>query len=163
MLGIVFGALVAVASGPVAPTASTGGDNVRLTVADVEKVAGVSGVKEVARMSQPGAGGELNFAGPDGKLLLMVNFGTAQLYTKARQQKDIKVGGTSYPMPLYAHDVPGVGDEAFDSPPGNIQYVLYVRKGDKAISVTTYMSRQGKPLLTIAQLKTIAQTILSRW
>jgi hypothetical protein len=50
----------------------------RLTTADVEKVSGMSGVKTVPRGSRPGAGGDLNFVGADGKLLLMVNFGDQQ-------------------------------------------------------------------------------------
>jgi hypothetical protein len=35
---------------------------------------------------------------------------------------------------------------------------------EKAISVTSYLTRPGtKPQLAMAQLKTIARTILSRW
>jgi len=57
--------------------------------------------------------------------------------------------------------VPGIGDEAFDSPPGNMQYVLYLRKGQKAASLTTYISA-GKPLLTMAQLKQLGAIVASR-
>ena len=145
-----------------AALAAQSGLDQRLTVADVEKVAGVAGVKTVARMSQPGAGGQLNFVSSDNKLLLMVNFGDAQLYKKAREQKEMKVGGKSYPMEIFAHAIPGLGDEAFDAPPGNVQYVLYVRKGDKAISISTYLAKM-KPRLTVAQLEALARTILSRW
>jgi hypothetical protein len=137
----------------------------RLTAADVEKVSGMSGVKTVPRGSRPGAGGDLNFVGVDSKLLLMVNFGDQQLYNKARNQKEIKVGDQTYPMELFAHAVTGVGDEAFASPPGKIQYVIYARKGNKAISVSTYYPATGenvKPVLTEAQLKQIAQGIFSR-
>lgn len=137
----------------------------RLTTADVEKVTGLSGVKTVARGSQTGAGGDLNFVGPNGKLVLMINFGDQQLFTKARNQKEIKVGDQTYPMELFAHAVSGVGDEAFASPPGKVQYVLYARKGNNAISVSTYYAGVGenlKPVLTEAQLKEIAQIIFSR-
>jgi len=137
----------------------------RLTVADVEKAVGFSGVKTVPRGSQPGAGGDLNFVGPDGKLMLMVNFGNQQLYNKARTQKEMKIGNQTYPMELYAHAVTGLGDEAFASPPGKIQYVIYARKGNNAVSVSTYYPGVGenvKPVLTEAQLKQIAQTIFSR-
>jgi hypothetical protein len=138
----------------------------RLTTADVQKLTGLTGVKTVARGSQVGAGGDLNFARADGKLVLMINFGNAALYTKARTQKTIKVGDKEYPMELVAHPVTGVGDEAFASPPGPVQYVIYARKGNNAISVSTYYPGAGegvKPILTEAQLKQIGQLIFSRW
>jgi hypothetical protein len=91
-----------------------------LTVADVTKLTGISGVKTVPNGSQVGAGGMLNFARADGKLVLMVNFGDAQLYRKARDTKELV--STYYP---------GVGE-------------------------------QVRPVLTEAQLNTIAQLIFSR-
>lgn len=137
-----------------------------LTTADVEKLTGATAVKLVPRGSQTGAGGDLNFATADGKLLLMINLGDAQLYRKAREQKQITVGGQTYPMELFAHAVPGLGDEAFASPPGKMQYVIYARKGNNGLTVSTYYSgigEAGKPRLTEAQLKQIAQLIFSRW
>jgi len=159
-------AIAALLAVVVASVSAQSGYAALLTPADVEKVSGLTGVTLVARGAQPAAGGDLNFAGPDRKLLLMVNFGNAQLYRKAREQKEITVGGQTLPMPLFAHAVPDLGDEAFDAPPGKEQHVLYVRKGDKAISVTTYLGSQAqrfKPLLTQAQLRDIARVILSRW
>jgi hypothetical protein len=100
-----------------------------LTVADVAKLTGISGVKTVPNGSQAGAGGMLNFARSDGKLILMVNFGDAQLYRKARDTKELEIGGKKYPNFLFAHDVPGVGDEAFASPPGKDQFAIYARQG----------------------------------
>jgi hypothetical protein len=138
----------------------------RLTSEDVARIAGITGIKSVVRGAQTGAGGDLNFARPDGKLVVMVHFGDASLYTKARQQKETTVAGKPYPMVLFAHRVTGVGDEAFASPPGNVQYVIYARKGNNAISVTSFYSSAGeaiRPLLNEAQLKSIAQTIFSRW
>ena len=44
-----------------------------LTVQDVEKITGLQGVKLVPRDPSKGAGGDLNFANKDGKLILMVN------------------------------------------------------------------------------------------
>ncbi len=37
----------------------------RLTIADVEKVSGLKGVTQAAKASKPGAGGNLNFLGPE--------------------------------------------------------------------------------------------------
>jgi hypothetical protein len=70
----------------------------RLTVADVEKITGITGVHLVAPGSQPGAGPGLNFAGPDNQLILMVNFGTDALYRRAREQKEMAMGSTKVPM-----------------------------------------------------------------
>jgi hypothetical protein len=124
----------------------------RLTVADVEKVSGLSGVKLVPADPAKGAGGDLNFAGPEGKLLLMVRFSTASLYDS------LKTGSTFHAL------VSGVGDEAFDAPPGQVQYVLYVKQGAKAVSITTYASSSKPygPRLTMDQLKAIANVILAR-
>lgn len=140
-------------------------DDPRLTVKDVEKATGATGVKTVPRQSQPGAAGDLNFARGDGKLILMVNFSNAALYKKAREQKELELNGQKYPMELFAHAVPGLGDEAFASPPGKVQYVIYARKGNNAVSVSTYFSgvgEAGKPILTEAQLKQIVEIIFSR-
>src|SRR5438067_1596965 len=63
----------------------------RLTVADVEKVTGLKGLQLVAPGSVTGAGAGLSFAVPDKHMV---------------------------PFPLFHAEVPGVGDEAFDSPPG---------------------------------------------
>jgi len=126
----------------------------RLTIADVEKISGLKGVTLVAKASTPGAGGNLNFVGPDGKLLLMVNFGNAGLYDGAKK------------MPVVFHaSVPGLGDEAFDGPPGTLQYTLYVKKNAKAFSLATFFTPRSRPLqprLTMDQLKTVATIILSR-
>jgi hypothetical protein len=133
----------------------------RLTIGDVEKITGVKGVQQVGPGAVTGAGPGLNFTGPDKKMILMVNFGTADLYTRAKAQKEMNVGGMTLPMPLFHAVVPGVGDEAFDSPPGNMQYVLYLRKGQKAASLTTYIAA-GKPILTMAQLKQLGALVASR-
>jgi hypothetical protein len=147
----------------VAAFGSARGPDSRLTVADVEKITGLSGVHVVAPGSQPGAGPGLDFAGPDNKLILMVNFGTDALYRRAREQKEMSVGSTKVPMVLYHASVAGIGDEAFDSPPGPMQYVIYLRKGAKAASVTTYFDASGKKTrLSMEQLTTIAKTVADR-
>ena len=126
----------------------------RLTIADVERISGLRGVTQVAKASTTGAGGNLNFVGPDGKLLLMVNFGSAAFYDGAKKA----------PMTFHAL-VPGLGDEAFDGPTGTLQYTLYAKKGAKAFSLGTFFvprSRPMQPRLTMDQLKAAAKIILSR-
>jgi hypothetical protein len=136
----------------------------RLTVADVENLTGIKGVHVVAPGSQPGAGPGLDFAGPDNKLILMVNFGSDALYRRARDQKEIDVGGQKMPMTLYHASVPGIGDEAFDSPPGPMQYVIYLRKGKQAASVSTYLDRSSPrgTRLTMDQIKAVARLVADR-
>jgi len=121
-----------------------------LTVSDVEKTAGIAGVRIVARDPAKGAGGDLNFSGPDGKLLVMV--------------KVYKNGGYGSLKRMYfAADVPGVGDEAFAGPPGfKSPYVLYLRRGTKAASVTTYLQRDGRPKLSLEQLAGLGRIVASR-
>lgn len=121
-----------------------------LGVSDVEKAAGVSGVKLVPRDPAKGAGGDLNFAGPDGKLFVMVRLYKGGRYAALKRM-------------YFAAEVPGVGDEAFAGPPGVKQpYVIYLRRGDRAASVTTYFDRGGKPRLTLAQLSDLARIVASR-
>jgi hypothetical protein len=126
----------------------------RLTIADVEKISGLKGVTQVAKASMPGAGGNLNFVGPEGKLLLMVNFGSASLYDGAK-----KTSITFHAL------VPGLGDEAFDGPAGQLQYTLYVKKNGKAFSLATFFTPRSRPMqprLTQDQLKAAAAIVLSR-
>jgi len=130
----------------------------RLTVADVEKATGLKGLQLVAPGSVAGAGSGLNFATADKHMVLMVNFGPAALYQRAKQQKTY----AGVPMPLFHADVPGIGDEAFDSPPGPLQYVLYVRKGANAASFTAYFVSASKATLTIEQIKAVAKIAVPR-
>src|ERR1051325_2137404 len=130
----------------------------RLTVADVEKATGLKGLQQVAPGAATGAGAGLNFATADKKMVLMVNFGPAALYQRAKQQKTY----AGVPMPLFHADVPGIGDEAFDSPPGPLQYVLYVRKGANAASFTAYFVSAKKATLTMDQLKAVAKIAVWR-
>lgn len=141
-----------------ATTLSAQAPDPRLTVADVERVSGLKGIQLVAPGSVTGAGAGLNFASADKHMVLMVNFGPAALYRRAKEQKTI--GGL--PMPLFHADVAGVGDEAFDSPPGPLQYVLYVRKGANAASFTAYFVAGNKATLTMAQLRQLAAIAVSR-
>jgi hypothetical protein len=147
--------LLAIALGIAAAPVRAQAPDSRLTIADVEKLSGLKGVTQVAKAPARGAGGNLNFAGPEGKLLLMVNFGSASLYDGAKKT----------PITLHAL-VPGLGDEAFDGPAaGDVQYTLYVKKGAKAFSLATFFVPRSRPLqprLSMDQLKAAARVILSR-
>jgi hypothetical protein len=153
-LGVITIVVVGVLSARLAAQAS----DPRLTVADVEKATGLKGLQLVAPGSVTGAGAGLNFATADKHMVLMVNFGPAALYQRAKAQKEY----AGVPMPLFHADVPGIGDEAFDSPPGPLQYVLYVRKGAGAASFTAYYVSATKATLTMDQLKAIAKIAVGR-
>ncbi|HET7566076.1 MAG TPA: hypothetical protein VFJ96_13830 [Gemmatimonadaceae bacterium] len=136
-----------------------------LTPADVEQITGIRGVHLIPRGTAVGARGDLNFVRQDGKLVLMVNIGTAEQYEQARTQRDVEVGGRKLPMPLFNAAVPDVGDEAFNGPPGDQPYVLYVRKGSTGLSFTTSfvsVERTMRPVITQAQLVQLARRMLVR-
>jgi hypothetical protein len=80
----IAGLMVALSAALAAQTADP-----RLTVADVEKVTGLKGVQLVSPGSVTGAGAGLNFAGPGKHMVLMVNFGPAALYQRAKDQKTV--------------------------------------------------------------------------
>jgi hypothetical protein len=124
------------------------------TVKDIEEVTGMQGLKLVPRNPQIGAGGDLNFAGADGTLLLMVAIQDAPMYNLWKNQEG-----------FFQASVSGIGDEAFEGPQfGNLRYILIFRKGEKAISLSSFFNMQagGDPFLTQPQLREIAKIILKR-
>src|SRR5208282_5911088 len=122
-----------------------------LTVQDVEKITGLHGVKLVPPDPSKGAGGDLNFANKDGKLILMVQrmLNSDALYSQTR-----KMSGA------VKADIQGVGDAAFIGPPGNYPYFVSFKKGKGSGSVASFLGFTG-PLLTIDQVKKVAQKIAS--
>lgn len=124
-----------------------------LTIADVESATSLKGLKLVPRGSTAGAGGDLNFARPDGSLLLMVEFGNADLFKQWKAQPD-----------FYNSAVAGVGDEAFNGPKGGLApYVLFFRKGTHSVGLSSFLDTDTiKPMLSQDQLRSIAKIILSR-
>jgi hypothetical protein len=120
-----------------------------LTVQDVEKITGLQGVKLVPPDASKGAGGDLNFANKDGKLILMSNrsLSSDMLYSQTK-----KMNGA------FKEDIQGVGDAAFIGPPGNYPYFVAFKKGKGSGSVATFLSFTGT-LLTIDQVKKVAQQI----
>jgi hypothetical protein len=116
---------VAVASGPY---------DRYLTGADVEKVSGLKGIREVPRDPSKGAGGDLNFAAADGKLVTMANFLSGDFYATYKKQRG-----------YFKSDVKGVGDEAFIGPSSGPEYVLVFRKGDRCVTLSSFFNMGGPP------------------
>ena len=147
---LVFTLLVSSASMAFSQTKTAPGAQY-LTVQDVEKITGLHGVKLVPANPAKGAGGDLNFADKDGKLILMVNRNlfSDMLYTQTRNMK-----GT------VKEDIQEVGDAAFTGPAGNLQYFVSFKKGKGSGSVATFLTFTGT-LLPIDQVKKVAQQIAS--
>jgi hypothetical protein len=120
-----------------------------LTVQDVEKITGLHGVKIVPPDASKGAGGDLNFADKDGKLLLMVNRNlySDMLYTQTKNMKD-----------TVKADISGVGDAAFIGPAGNLQYFISFKKGKGSGTVSSFLGFTGT-LVPMDQVKKVAQLI----
>jgi hypothetical protein len=120
-----------------------------LTVQDVEKITGLYGVKIVPPDASKGAGGDLNFADKDGKLLLMVNRNlySDMLYTQTKNMKD-----------TVKADISGVGDAAFIGPAGNLQYFISFKKGKGSGTVSSFLGFTGT-LVPMDQVKKVAQLI----
>ncbi|MCL5986552.1 MAG: hypothetical protein M1371_08320 [Actinobacteria bacterium] len=126
-----------------------------LTVADVEKVSGETGIKLIDYNPSIGAGGDLNFAKSDGTMFLL-----AQV-----QEKSFIWDEWKKQEGFFNEAVPGVGDEAYNGPKGTgAKYVLFFYKGDLAFSLSSFfnLSEGGKPYFTQDQLIELAKIMLSR-
>jgi len=126
-----------------------------LTPDDVSKLTGLSGVKLISRDASKGAGGDLNFALPNGKPILMANFQDAKYYAQSKAMKDV-----------YGGEVQGVGDEAFIGKFMGMESILYFRKGTQSVALSSFIDTEngwpGKPYLNQEQLRQLAALILSR-
>ncbi|MGD0589590.1 MAG: hypothetical protein ABSA44_02170 [Bacteroidota bacterium] len=127
-----------------------------LSIADVEKVTGIQGLKMVPKDPSKHMIGDLNFVKPDGKRLLSIVFEIVDLkaFAQTKQSSSFKS--------LYSGPVKGIGDEAFDGPPKMTPYYLSVRKGTHWITISTSLdvSKGMKPILTQEQLKKITEIII---
>lgn len=128
-----------------------------LTLADVERVTGLTDLKSIAENSVAEADGRLNFATSDGTLALTVNIGDGYAFD------DSKAGM------FYKSDITGVGEEAYVGPSETISKTLSLvaaRTGDHAVvlhTATKAGAPEGSTVISIDQLKEIAKLILSRW
>ena len=100
-----------------------------LTPADIEKATGLRGVHLVPETTKGAVPGRSNYADGSGQIVLWFHDFNAQGFARAKAQPAQKVSGIEIEPKLFHAAVAGVGDEAFDSPDGKLQYALYVRKG----------------------------------
>lgn len=125
-----------------------------LTAADITKVSGLTGAKLTPKNPQIGAGGDLNFATADNKLIVMVQVVNKRDYV-GYQKYDVKVTV-----------IKGLGDQAMQgatstyTPPNQVVFT----KGHTCIALTVFGDPQnvGKNMLTIEQTVELAKIVASR-
>ena len=125
-----------------------------LTVSDVEKVSGVQGIQLVDYDPSIGAGGDINFALPDGTMFLLAQIQPDSLFEEWREHEG------------FFHElIVNLGDEAY-SGPGlfEYQYIVYCLKKPYAVAVSSFFndSGNGKPYFNQEQLIEVVEIILSR-
>lgn len=140
-----------------APTAAGGAVDpaALLTPADVEGVSGLSGLTVVPYDPAVGAGGDVNIAAADGQLVAM-------LVVEGPETWDawLTDGYT-----VAESVTPPVGDEAFVGPNPDTSTVTYIfgfRKGDIAVVIDTYFDANGETILSVEQLRQLAELVNSR-
>lgn len=152
------------AAKPAAPAQAAPVADKLLTIADVEKVSGLTGIKLVDRDPSKGAGGDLNFAMPDGSLVVMLNTLNQRNYDDSKKQPG-----------AVKEQVSGVGDDAWSGPADDnswamkgpdghaIQVAFSFRKGTQGVSMATFLKTgTAQPYLSQDQLRELAKSILSR-
>jgi hypothetical protein len=126
-----------------------------LTAADVAKVTGLAGVALIPPDVHKGAGGDLNFALPNGKMVLLVTFLNTNQYNQSKAMKDV-----------YGGEVTGVGDDAFIGKVMGMESILYFRKGTQGASLSSFIDTDhgwpGKPYVSQPQLRQLAKLMLPR-
>ena len=126
-----------------------------LTVSDVERVTGLTGVKKIQFNPLRFLGSDLNFVTSDGIKILSVEFSNVCHYNtyKVFVPKNIKVL------------LQDIGEEAFAGPDIENQtpYLLVFRQGDYAVSLTAATTGDSrKNMLTLDQLVVIGKIISAR-
>lgn len=127
-----------------------------LSVADVEKATGLTGVKLVSPGSTTDAVGRLNFANESGTLIATMNIGDGTAFDQSL--------GTM----LFSRESTGTGSMCFVGPSSQVSPVLTVfaaAEGDHAVIMKTFTKTKGgkDTWLTIEQLQSLTGSALSRW
>jgi hypothetical protein len=125
-----------------------------LTATDIEKVAGMTGVKLIQKDPARGAGGHLNFAASDDNLIVMIQFVDKSHYEGYKMVCKENTG------------IKGLGDQAMMGAtiPGYPENMVAFTKGNNCIALTVFgnMKETGTNMLTIEQTTELAKVIASR-
>lgn len=150
----------AVASASVAATSTMNNSNPNpaslLSVADVEKTSGLTGLKLVKQGSTTEAVGRLNFANADGTLVAIMNIGDGVAFNQSMQGM------------YFSKESTGTGDMCFVGPSSKVSTTLSIfaaAKGDHAVIMKTFAKTKGgsDTWLTIEQLQALTGLALGRW
>jgi hypothetical protein len=135
-------------------SSDSGSYDTYLTISDVEKVTGLTGLKQVQFNPLRFLGSDLNFVASDGSKILSVEFSHASRYNtyKVFEPKNIKIL------------LQDIGEEAFVGPDieNQVPYQLVFRQGNYAISLTAATCDAKKNMLTLEQLISIGKIVASR-
>ena len=140
-----------------APNAADGAvdASVLLTPADVEAISGLTGLEVVPYDPAVGAGGDVNIATADGQLVTM-------LVVEGPETWDawLTDGYT-----VAESVTPPVGDESFIGPNPDTSSTVYIfgfRRGDIAVVLDTYFDTNGETILSVEQLRQLAEIVEGR-
>jgi hypothetical protein len=125
-----------------------------ITAADVEKLTGLTGVKQVPREPlNKFRNGDLNFVTKTDQPLLMIQFRPGFMLETLKADSG-----------YFKAAVKGIGDEAFTSPSFDPQFSLNFRKGQYVAIVTTDIDPKDKKktMLSMDQLTALAKLVASR-
>lgn len=126
-----------------------------LTPGDVEAVSDLRGLEVVPYDPAVGAGGNVNIADASGQLVAMLVVEGPE--TWAAWVTD----GFTVSTPID----PPVGDESFMGPNPDVSPVVYIfgfRKGDVAIVIDTFFDANGETILSVEQLRELAEIVEGR-
>jgi hypothetical protein len=125
-----------------------------LTATDIEKVAGMTGVKLIPKDPGIGAGGNLNFAAADDNLIVMVQIVSKSYYEGFKE------------VCKENSEIKGLGDQAMSGAtfPGYPENMVAFTKGNNCIALVVFgnMNEIGTNMLTIEQTSELAKIIASR-
>ncbi len=130
--------------------------SVLLTPADVEHIAGLTGLSVVPYDPAVGAGGDVNIADETGQLVAM-------LIVEGPEQWDAWLtDGFTVREPVS----PPVGDESFIGPSPDVNEAVYIfgfLKGDTAIVIDTFFDPGGNgTILSTEDLRALAEVVEGR-
>ena len=127
-----------------------------LSVADVEKVTGMTGLQLVKQGSSTDAVGRINFAAADGTLVAIMNIGDAVAFDQSMQGM------------YFSKVTTGTGDMCFVGPSSQVSPTLTLfaaAKGDHAVIMKTFLKAKGgtEVWVPVAKLQELTGLALQRW
>lgn len=135
-------------------TASAGKFDNIISAADVEKITGISEIKQVPRVqSNKFKNGDINFVSARDEPLLMIEFRPAFVFSAMKADSG-----------YFKTSLPGIGEEAFTSPSFDPQFSVNLIKGKHVAVVTTHIDGQDKKktVIKMEHLIALAKLVAAR-